>query len=97
MSAKARQQAAHDDGEKIELQQMITQEEVLERIPISRKSLDRAEKKGHFPKGRYVTPNRKMYFLAEVVQWQATVNEYNPNRGRGRNRQPRERAENART
>ena len=78
--------SAREDGGSIELLQMITQDEVLQRIPISRKSLDRMENRGRFPRGRYVTPNRKAYILAEVVKWQAAVDEYDPHRGRGRHK-----------
>jgi prophage regulatory protein len=82
-SMSATEQAARDDGEPTKLQQMISEEEVLERIPVSRATLERMQRKGRFPKGRYVTPNRKLYFLAEVVKWQATVDERDPKRRRG--------------
>jgi predicted DNA-binding transcriptional regulator AlpA len=63
---------------------MIDEEELLKLIPMSRSTLHRMQKKGRFPQGKYVSENRKLYFADVVAQWQDTVDEFNPNRGRGK-------------
>lgn len=49
---------------------MLTAEQVLERIPISRTTLFRLEKDKLFPQGQAITPHRKLWFKDEIVAWQ---------------------------
>ncbi|MEH2508606.1 prophage regulatory protein [Bradyrhizobium sp. AZCC 1578] len=54
----------------IELRAMISIADLLERIPISRSTLDRLVKEGSFPKPCYLTPMKLGFYLDEVVAWQ---------------------------
>jgi prophage regulatory protein len=52
------------------MREMLTAEQVLEMIPISRTTLFRLEQDELFPKGVPVTTHRKLWFRDEVIQWQ---------------------------
>jgi predicted DNA-binding transcriptional regulator AlpA len=52
------------------LREMLTAEQVLSMIPISRTTLFRLEKDKLFPQGQLLTPHRKLWFKDEVVGWQ---------------------------
>jgi hypothetical protein len=43
-------------------------------------------KAGRFPKSTYISPNRRVWFEDEIIAWQNAVDEFNPNRGRGKGR-----------
>ena len=78
-----------EDGalDKSEPRRMLNEAQVLALIPISRTTLHRLTKTGRFPKGTYVSGNRKLWFADQVAAWQVAVDERderNPNRGRGR-------------
>jgi prophage regulatory protein len=62
---------------------------VLAIVPVSRSTLLRMEKAGKFPKSTYISPNRRVWFEDEIVAWQNAVDEFNPNRGRGKGRRHR--------
>ncbi len=70
---------------------MLSEEEVLEIVPVSRSTLYRMERAGTFPRGKLISPNRKVWFQDVIVGWQKSIAEndphYNPNRGRGKGRQ----------
>ncbi|MBR0714044.1 AlpA family transcriptional regulator [Bradyrhizobium liaoningense] len=68
---------------------MLNEAQVLQLIPVARTTLHRMIKKGTFPKGVYVSPNRVLWRASEVARWQLTVNERVPNRGRGPGRRKR--------
>jgi predicted DNA-binding transcriptional regulator AlpA len=68
---------------------MLNEAQVLALIPVSRTTLHRMTKTGRFPKGTYVSANRKLWFADEVAAWQNAVNELDPNRGRGKGRRGR--------
>jgi prophage regulatory protein len=68
---------------------MLSEKQVLEIVPISRTTLFRMEKAGRFPKSTYITPNRRVWFEDEIIAWQNAVDEFNPNRGRGKGRRHR--------
>jgi prophage regulatory protein len=55
---------------KDELREMLTAEQVLAQIPISRTTLFRLERDKLFPQGQAITPHRKLWFRDEVVCWQ---------------------------
>lgn len=80
--------AETDDGEpaKPGPRRMLNEAQVLAIIPVSRTTLFRLTKSGRFPKGTYISPNRRVWFQDEIVGWQNAVDEFNPNRGRGKGR-----------
>lgn len=75
---------AHARGS--EPRRMLNEPQVLAIIPVSRTTLYRMERAGRFPKSTYISPNRRVWFEDEIVAWQNAVNEFNPNRGRGKGR-----------
>ena len=88
MIAAKGHEAEMEDGapEKSAPRRMLSEKQVLEIVPVGRTTLYRMEKSGRFPKSTYVSPNRRLWFLDEVVAWQNAVDEFNPNRGRGKGR-----------
>jgi prophage regulatory protein len=68
---------------------MLNEDQVLRIVPISRTTLYRMEKAGRFPRSTYISPNRRVWFEDEIVAWQNAVDEFNPNRGRGKGRRSR--------
>jgi prophage regulatory protein len=76
---------AHKSGPR----RMLTEKQVLEIVPVGRTTLYRMEKAGRFPRSIYISPNRRVWFEDEIVAWQSAVDEFNPNRGRGKGRRQR--------
>ncbi|WP_342733188.1 AlpA family phage regulatory protein [Bradyrhizobium sp. B117] len=75
-----------------ELRPMLTEQMVLELVPISRTTLFRLERAGKFPRSVYVSPNRRFWFRDQVIAWQTAINdndERNLKRGRGKGRRRR--------
>jgi prophage regulatory protein len=68
---------------------MLLEEQVLDLIPISKTTLWRMEKAGKFPRSTFLSPNRRAWFEDEITKWQETVDERQPNRGRGKGRRPK--------
>ena len=68
---------------------MLAEKQVLEIVPVGRTTLYRMEKAGRFPKSTYISPNRRVWFEDEIVAWQNFVDEFSPNRGRGKGRRHR--------
>ena len=68
---------------------MLSEKQVLEIIPVGRTTLYRMEKAGRFPKSTYISPNRRVWFEDEIIDWQNAVNEFDPRRGRGKGRRQR--------
>ena len=58
------------DEAKKELREMLTAEQVMAKINISRTALWRLESDGLFPQGQLITPHRKLWFFDEVLKWQ---------------------------
>jgi prophage regulatory protein len=72
--------------------QMLNEGQVLDIVPVGRTTLYSMVKAGRFPKGTYISPNRRVWFADDVARWQAAIGElqlFNPNRGRGKGRRPR--------
>jgi predicted DNA-binding transcriptional regulator AlpA len=65
---------------------MLSEKQVLEIVPVGRTTLYRMEKAGRFPRSTYLSPNRRIWFADEIAAWQNAVDEFNPNRGRGKGR-----------
>jgi prophage regulatory protein len=53
-----------------QMREMLTAEQVLEIIPVSRTTLFRLERDGLFPEGQPITAHRKLWFKDEVIAWQ---------------------------
>src|SRR5262245_36416517 len=66
-----------DNGGDDEIREMITAEEVLGLIHISRTTLWRLEMEGLFPQGILLTPHRKLWFKDEVIKWQRDLQDPN--------------------
>lgn len=65
---------------------MLPEDQVLGVVPFSRSTLSRMEKAGKFPRSTYISANRRVWFEDEIIEWQNTVDEFNPHRGRGKGR-----------
>ncbi|WP_024506577.1 AlpA family phage regulatory protein [Bradyrhizobium sp. ARR65] len=91
MTAANRHEAETDGAapDKSGPRRMLTEKQVLEIIPVGRTTLYRMEKAGRFPKSTYISPNRRVWFESEIIAWQNAVDEFNPNRGRGKGRRRR--------
>jgi len=53
-----------------EIRIMLTSEQILDIVPITRTMLFRLEKDGLFPIGQLLTPRRKLWFKDDVIEWQ---------------------------
>jgi predicted DNA-binding transcriptional regulator AlpA len=73
------------------LRVMVNQDQLLTIIPVSPTTLWRMEKKGEFPKSTFISANRRVWYLDEIVAWQEQVN----GRGRGRRNQSQRERETA--
>jgi prophage regulatory protein len=76
-----------DDGSRP--RRMLSEKQVLEIVPVGRTTLYRMEKAGRFPRSTYISPNRRCWFMDEVIAWQNAVDEFNPDRRRGTGRRRR--------
>ncbi len=56
-----------------QVREMLTAEEVLSAIKISRTTLFRLERDKLFPQGQAITPHRKLWFKDEVIAWQKAL------------------------
>jgi prophage regulatory protein len=63
---------------------MLNEKQVLAIVPLGRSTLLRMEREGKFPKSTYISPNRRIWYEDQIVNWQNAVDEFNPNRGRGK-------------
>jgi prophage regulatory protein len=79
---------APEAGDVIEIRprRMLNEKQVLAIVPLGRSTLLRMEREGKFPKSTYISPNRRVWFEDQIVGWQNAVDEFNPNRGRGKRR-----------
>jgi prophage regulatory protein len=91
MIAARRVETATEDGapDKSGPRRMLSEKQVLEIVPVGRTTLYRMEKAGRFPKSTYISPNRRVWYEDEITAWQNAVDQFNPNRGRGKGRRPR--------
>jgi predicted DNA-binding transcriptional regulator AlpA len=55
------------------LRRMLTLEEVLELMPVSRKTLLRMEREGRFPQGHFISERKKVWYLDVIEGWLATL------------------------
>jgi prophage regulatory protein len=52
---------------------MLSVDQVLELIPVSRMTLFRMERKGLFPASHYVSANRRFWYADEILAWQEAL------------------------
>jgi predicted DNA-binding transcriptional regulator AlpA len=87
MITAARQREAEDvASDKSRPRPMLNEKQVLYIVPLSRTTLYRMEKAGRFPKSTYISPNRRVWYEDQIIARQRAVDEFNPNRGRGKGR-----------
>ncbi len=76
-----------------EPRRMLSEAEMLDLLPVGRTTLHGMIRAGLFPRGTYISPNRRGWFADEIARWQNALGEhnphYNPNRGRGKGRRAR--------
>lgn len=89
MIAAQRQQSEDSASENAAPRRMLNEKQVLQIVPVGRTTLYRMEKAGRFPRSTYISPNRRVWFEDEIIEWQNAVDEFNPNRGRGKGRRHR--------
>lgn len=91
IAAAKRVEADTEDGaaDRFGPRRMLNEAQVLALIPVSRTTLHRMTKTGRFPKGTYVSANRRLWFADEVAAWQRAVDEFDPCRARGKGRRAR--------
>ena len=70
---KTVQQATADFAAADGVRRMLTEEQVLQIVPVSPMTLWRMVRDGHFPRPHYISPNRKVWFSDEIVAWQNDV------------------------
>jgi prophage regulatory protein len=81
-----KKEAEMEDGapDKSGPRRMLNEKQVLQIVPVSPVTLWRMERDGRFPKGSYISANRKIWFEDEIIKWQSDIN----GRGRGRRQHP---------
>jgi predicted DNA-binding transcriptional regulator AlpA len=76
-----------------EPRRMLNESQVLDILPFGRTTLHNLIKTGGFPRGTYVSPNRRAWFADEIARWQRAIETdnpyFDPHRGRGKGRYPR--------
>ncbi len=81
----AAKQAEMDDAtDKTSLRKMLNERQIVEILPVSPVTLWRMERDGRFPRGTFISPNKKIWWADEVAAWQRKVD----GRRRGRRHHP---------
>lgn len=62
---------------------MLNLQEVLDIVPVGRSTLFRMIQLGHFPRGHFISPNRRFWYADEIELWQKSL-PAETRRGRGR-------------
>ena len=65
------------DAEADKVREMLHLYQVLDAVPLDRKTLERLENDGLFPQGHFVSPRKKLWFKDEVVKWQRDLTDPN--------------------
>ncbi|UGY16714.1 helix-turn-helix transcriptional regulator [Bradyrhizobium septentrionale] len=82
---KPAQAAPRQTTEAHEPRRMLNETQVREIVPVSQATLWRMEKDGLFPRGTFISANRKVWFADEIIAWQASVD----GRRRGKHHYPK--------
>jgi prophage regulatory protein len=61
---------ALNDNQDNGIRQMVSINEVLKRVPVSRSTLHRMVREKTFPQSHEISPMRVGFFLDEVIEWQ---------------------------
>ena len=64
--------------EKAGVRIMLNERQLLQIVPLSAVTIWRLEKRGQFPRGSFISPNKRVWFRDEIIRWQEQVS------GRGR-------------
>jgi prophage regulatory protein len=79
-----------------EPRRMLTEAQVLDLLPFGRTTLFAMIKDGRFPRGTYISPNRRAWFADDIAKWQAAIAaadpHYDPHRLRSGGRRSTKRA-----
>ena len=65
---------------------MLTIEQVLDIVPVSRTTIFRMERDRHFPASHEISPKRRAWYEDEILAWQGALPEYSRITRRARNR-----------
>jgi predicted DNA-binding transcriptional regulator AlpA len=90
-AAPTRNDVDQADGRASVPRRMLSEKQVLEIVPVARATLYRMVKNGRFPRGTFISPNRRVWYEDEIIAWQNVVDEFDPKRRRvagGRRREP---------
>jgi prophage regulatory protein len=60
-------------GPEVSPRRMLTTDEVLAIVPVSRQTLYRMERDGKFPPSTYISANRRIWFSDEIAAWQEAL------------------------
>lgn len=63
--------------------------EVRRLVPLARTTIFNMEKNGKFPKSKFITPNCRVWFEDEIIDWQENGLDERPNRRRAPRRSSR--------
>jgi predicted DNA-binding transcriptional regulator AlpA len=66
------------DSNQDSVRKMLTESELLELLPFSRSTLYSMMKRNQFPRGTFISENRRIWFLDEVVGWQRAIEANDP-------------------
>ena len=77
-----------DDGalDQCRPRRMLTEKQVLAIVPVGRSTLWRMERAGTFPRGVFISANRKIWYKRSIVSWQNALDQSDPRRCRGKMR-----------
>ena len=64
---------------------LLTIEQVLRMVPVSRTTLLKMEREGRFPAGHFISGNRKVWISSDVEQWMRALPTESAQRRRGNN------------
>jgi prophage regulatory protein len=84
MTPTERPQAEVEASAPAGLRTMLSLEQLLKFVPFSAVTLWRLERGGQFPRGSFISPNKKIWWLDEIQSWQREVD----GRRRGRRHHP---------
>jgi predicted DNA-binding transcriptional regulator AlpA len=62
---------SHMEGTTNPARRMLTLEQLLEIVPVSRRTLLRMEKEERFPAGHFISERKKVWYLDKIEEWQA--------------------------
>jgi prophage regulatory protein len=60
------------------IRKMLNEEQLLALLPFSRRTLYGLMKRNQFPRGSFVSENRRVWFEDEVIDWQRAIEANDP-------------------